>query len=121
MSLLLMLNILKPKEQLTIEYVKTTAVAALFWSQWHSSSLACIHSEEIDESFFSRFSTQCRCNTACTTVQQSSALFLTPPPVQPEEKVLRGVLTERSVQMFSTNLKQFILSAHTHSMPICVR
>ena len=30
MSLLLMLNILKPEEQLTTEYVKTTAVALLF-------------------------------------------------------------------------------------------
>ena len=32
MSLLLMLNILKPEEQLATEYVKTTAVALLFWS-----------------------------------------------------------------------------------------
>ena len=32
MSLLLMLNILKPEEQLGTEYVKTTAVALLFWS-----------------------------------------------------------------------------------------
>ena len=35
-SLLLMLNMLKPEEQLATEYVKTTAVALLFWSQWHS-------------------------------------------------------------------------------------
>ena len=38
MSLLVMLNILKPDEQLTTEFVKTTIVALLFWSQWHSSS-----------------------------------------------------------------------------------
>ena len=44
MSLLLMLNILKPEEQLAMEYVKTTVVALLFWSKWHSSSLGCIHS-----------------------------------------------------------------------------
>ena len=120
MSLLLMLNILKPEEQLTTEYVKTTAVALLFWSQWHSASLGCIHSEELGEALLSRFSAHCRRNTACTSVQQSSDLFLTLPPVQPGEKVLRGVLTERSVVMFSANLKQFILTAHTHSLPICV-
>ena len=32
MSLLLMLNILKPEEQLATEYVKTTVVALPFWS-----------------------------------------------------------------------------------------
>ena len=32
MSLLVTLNILKPDEQLTTEYVKTCAVALLFWS-----------------------------------------------------------------------------------------
>ena len=120
MSLLLMLNILKPEEQLTKEYVKTTAVALLFWSQWHSGSLGCIHPEELGEALLSRFSAHCRRNTACTSVQQSSDLFLTLPPVQPGEKVLRGVLTERSVAMFSANLKQFILTAHTQSLPICV-
>ena len=120
MSLLLMLNILKPEEQLTTEYVKTTAVALLFWSQWHSASLGCIHSEELGEALLSQFSAHCRRNTACTSVQQSSDLFLTLPPVQPGEKVLRGVLTERSVAMFSANLKQFILTAHTQSLPICV-
>ena len=120
MSLLLMLNILKPEEQLTTEYVKTTAVALLFWSQWHSASLGCIHSEELGEALLSRFSAHCRRNTACTSVQQSSDLFLTFPPVQPGEKVLRGVLTERSLAMFSANLKQFILTAHTQSLPICV-
>ena len=103
-----------------MEYVKTTAVALLFWSQWHSSSLGCIHSEELGEALLSRFSAHCRRNTACTSVQQSSDLFLTLPPVQPGEKVLRGVLTERSVAMFSANLKQFILTSHTQSMPICV-
>ena len=120
MSLLLMLNILKPEEQLTTEYVKTTAVALLFWSQWHSASLGCIHSEELGEALLSRFSAHCRRNSACTSVQQSSDLFLTLPPVQPGEKVLRGVLTERSVAMFSANLNQFILRAHTQSLPICV-
>ena len=120
MSLLLMLNILKPEEQLTTEYVKTTAVALLFWSQWHFASLGCIHSEEQGEALLSRFSAHCRRNTACTSVQQSSDLFVTLPPVQPGEKVLRGVLTERSVAMFSANLKQFILTAHTQSLPICV-
>ena len=120
MSLLLMLNILKPEEQLTTEYVKTTAVALLFWSQWHSASPGCIHSEELGEALLSRFSAHCRRNTACTSVQQSSDLFLTLPPVQPGEKFLRGVLTERSVAMFSANLKQFILTAHTQSLPICV-
>ena len=120
MSLLLMLNILKPKEQLATEYVKTTAFALLFWSQWHSSSLGCIHFEELGEALLTRFSAHCRRNTACTSVQQSSDLFLTLPPVQPGEKVLRGVLTERFVAMFCVNLKQFILTAHTQSMPICV-
>ena len=120
MSLLLMLNILKPEEQLTTEYVKTTAVALLFWSRWHSASLGCIHSEELGEALLSRFSAHCRRNTACTSVQRSSDLFLTLLPVQPGEKVLRGVLTERSVAMFSANLKQFILTAHTQSLPICV-
>ena len=120
MSLLLMLNILKPEEQLTTEYVKTTAVALLFWNQWHSASLGCIHSEELGEALLSRFSAHCRRNTASTSVQQSSDLFLTLPPVQPGEKVLRGVLTERSVAMFSANLKQFILTAHTQSLLICV-
>ena len=33
---------------------------------------------------------------------------------------MRGLLTERSVAMFSANLKQFILTAHTQSLPICV-
>ena len=120
MSLLLMLDILKPEEQLATEYVKTTAVALLFWSQWHSASLGCTHSEELGEALLSRFSAHCRRNTSCTSVQQSSDLFLTLPPVQPGEKVLRGVLTERSVAMFSANLKQFILTAHTQSLPICV-
>ena len=120
MSLLPMRNILKPEEQLATEYVKTTAVALLFWSQWHSASLGCIHSEELGEALLSWFSAHCRRNTACTSVQQSSDSFLTLPPVQPGEKVLRGVLTERSVAMFSANLKQFILTAHTQSLPICV-
>ena len=120
MSLLLMLNILKPDEQLATEYVKTTVVALLFWSQWHSSSLGCIHCEELGKALLSRFSAHYRRHTVCTSVQQSSDLFLTLPPVQPREKVLRGVLTERSVAMFSANLKQFILIAHTQSMPICV-
>ena len=120
MSLPLMLNILKPEEQLATEYVKTTVVALLFWSPWHTASLGCIHSEELGEALMSRFSADCRRNTACTSVQQSSDLFLTLPPVQPGEKVLRGVLTERSVEMFSANLKQFILTAHTQSLPICV-
>ena len=100
--------------------MKTTAVALLFWSQWHSASLGCIHSEDLGEALLSRFSAHCRRNTACTSVQQSSYLFLTPPPVQPGEDVLRGVLTERSVAMFFANLKQFILTAHTQSLPICV-
>ena len=113
MSLLRMLNILKPEEQLATEYVKTTVVALLFWSQWHSASLGCIHSEELGEALLSRFSAHCRRNTACTSVQLLSDLFLTLPSVQPGEKVLRGVLTERSVAMFSANLKQFILTAHT--------
>ena len=120
MSLLLMRNILKPEEQLATEYVKTTAVALLFWSQWQSASLGCIHSEALGEALLSRFSAHCRRNTACTSVQRLSDLFLTLPPVQPGEKVLRGVLTERSVAMFSANLKQFILTAHTQSLPICV-
>ena len=85
MSLLLMLNILKPEEQLATEYVKTTAVALSFWSQWHSAPLGCIHSEELGEAHLSRFSFHCRRNTACTIVQQSSNLFLTLPPVQPGE------------------------------------
>ena len=120
MSLLLMLNILKPEEQLATEYVETTAAALLFCSHWHSAFLGCIHSEELGEALLSRFSAHCRCNTACTSVQKSSHLFVTLPPVQPGEKVLRGVLTERSVLMFSANLKQFILIAHTQSLPICV-
>ena len=120
MSLLLMLNILKPEEQLATEYVKTTAVALPFWSQWHSSFLGCIHSEELGEALASRFSAPFGRNTACTGVQQASDLFPTLPPVQPGEKVLRGVLTQRSVAMFSTNLKQFILTAHTQSMPLSI-
>ena len=119
-SLLLMLNVLKPEEQLATEYVKTTAVALPFWSQWHSSSLGCIHSEELGEALLSRFSAHCHRNPACTSVQQSSNLFLTLPLVQPGEKVLRGVLTARSVAIFSANRKQFILTTHTQSMPICV-
>ena len=115
-----MLKILKHEEQLATEYVETTAVALLFWSQWHSSSLRCIPSEELCEALLSRFSAHCRRNTACTSVQQSSHLFLTLPPVRPRKKVLRGVLSERSVAMFSAKLKQFILTARTHSMPICV-
>ena len=86
MSLLLMLNILKPEEQLAMEYVKTTAVALLFWSPWHSSSLGCIHSEELGEALLSRFSAHCRRNTACTSVLQSSDLFLTLPPSNPGRK-----------------------------------
>ena len=120
MSLLLMLNILKPEEQLATEYVKTTAVALLFWSQGHSACLVCIHSEELGEALLSLFSAHCRRNTACTSVQQPSDLFLTLLPVQPGDKVLRGVLIERSVAMFSANLKQFILTAHAQSVPICV-
>ena len=42
MSLLLLLNILKPEEQLATEYVTTYAIALLFLSQWHSASLGCI-------------------------------------------------------------------------------
>ena len=118
MTLLLMLNIPKPEEQLATEYVKTTAVALLFWREWHSAFLGCIHSEELGEALLSRFSAHCRRNTACTSVQQSSDLFLTLPPVQPGEKVLRGVLIERSMAMLSTNVDQFILTAHTQ--PICV-
>ena len=98
MSLLLMLNIVKPEEQLATEYVKTTAVALLFWSRWHSASLGCIHSQELGEALLSRFSAHYRRDIACTSVQQSSDLFLTLPPVQPGEKVLHGVLTERSWQ-----------------------
>ena len=120
MSLLLMLNMLKPKEQLATEYVNITAVALLFWSQWHSSSLGCTHSEELGEALLSRFSAHCRRYTACTRVQQSSELFLILPPLQPGEKVLRGVLTKRFVAMFCANVKRFILTAHTKSMPICV-
>ena len=100
--------------------MKATAVALLFWSQWHLASLGCIHSEELGEALLSWFPAHCRRNTACTSVQQSSDLFPTLPPVQPGEKVLRGVLTERCVAMFSANLKQFILTAHTQSLPICV-
>ena len=110
MSLLLMPNILKPEEQLATEYVKTTAVALLFCGQTHSFSLGCIHSEELGEALLSWFSAHCRRNTACTSVQQPSDLFLTLPPVQPGEKVLRGVLTEIYVAMFFANLKQFILA-----------
>ena len=93
MFLLLMPNILKPEEQSAREYVKTIAVALLFWSQWHSSSLGCIHSEELGEALLSRFSGHCRRNSACTNVQQSSDLFLTLPLLQPGDKVLRGLLT----------------------------
>ena len=75
MSLLVMLNILKPEEHLTTEYVKTNVVALLFWSHWHSSSLGCIHSEELGESLHSQFSAHCCRNTACTSMQQSSHLF----------------------------------------------
>ena len=118
--LLLMLNILKPEEQLATEYMKTIVVALLFWSQWHSSSLGCIHSKEVCEALLSWFSAHCRRNTACSSVQRSSDLFLTLPPIQPGEKVLRDLLTKRCVAMFSANVKQFILTAHTQSMPICV-
>ena len=100
--------------------MKTTVVALLFWSQWHSSSLGCIHSEEPGEALLGRFPAHYRRNTACTSVQQSSDLFSTLPPVQPREKVLPGVLTERSVAMFCANLKQFILTSHSPSMPIGV-
>ena len=86
MSLLLMLNILKPEEQLATEYVKTTAVALLFWSQWYSSSLGCIHSEELGQALLSRFSAHCRRNTAYTSVQQSPDLFLTLPVSNQGEK-----------------------------------
>ena len=120
MSLLLMLNILKPEEQLATEYVKATAVALLFWSQWHSSSLGCIHFEELGEALLRGLPAHCRRNTACTSVHQSSYLLVTLPPVQPGDKVLCGVLAERSVAMFSAKLKQFILTAHTQSMPIRV-
>ena len=34
--------------------------------------------------------------------------------------MLRGVLTKWSINLFTTNVKQFILAAHTHSMSICV-
>ena len=54
MSLLLMLNILKPEEQLATEYVKTTAIALLLYSHWHSCSLGCIHSEGLIEALLSR-------------------------------------------------------------------
>ena len=47
MSLLVTLNILNPEEQLTTEYMKTTDVALLCW---HSSSLGCMHSEELGQS-----------------------------------------------------------------------
>ena len=79
MSLLLMLNILKPEEQLATEYVKTTAAALLFWGQRHSSSRGCIHSEELGKVLLSRFSARCCRNIACTSVQQSFDLFLTLP------------------------------------------
>ena len=115
-----MLDILKPEEQLTTEFVITTVVAFLFCRQLHSSFLACIHFEEIGESLLRRFSAHCGHNPDGTTVQQSFDLFLTLPPIQPGQKVLRGVLTGRSVQMFSTNVKHFIWSAHTEVMPMCV-
>ena len=76
MALLIMVNILKSEEQLTTEYVKTTAVALLYWSQWHSSSLGRIHYEERGQSLLSRFSAHCARNIACTSIQQSS--YLTP-------------------------------------------
>ena len=65
MPLLLMLNILKPEEQLATEYVKTTAVALLIWSQWHSSSLGYIQCEELGE--LSPLSPQ-HCPYQCPTV-----------------------------------------------------
>ena len=120
MFLRLMVSILKPEEQLATEYVKHIAVALLFWSECHFASLGSIHFEELGEALLSRFSAHRRRNTSCTSVQQSADLFVTLPLVQAGEKFLRGVLTERSLAMFSANLKQFILTAHKQSLPICV-
>ena len=52
-----------------MEYVKTIVVALLFWSWWHSSSLGCIHFEELGEALLSGLSAHCRRNSACTSVQ----------------------------------------------------
>ena len=49
--------------------MKTTTVALLFWSEWYSSSLGCIHSEDLREALLTQFSAHCRRNTAYTNVQ----------------------------------------------------
>ena len=54
MSTVLMMNIIPSKKWLSTEYLRTKAVALLFWSDSHTRVLGCLFSEEYGEAMLSR-------------------------------------------------------------------
>ena len=84
MSIVLMMNIIPSEKWLSTEYLRTNTVALLFWSDWHTRALGCLFSEEYGEAMLSRLLMRSR-----ESVQQTTDIFLTPPPHFQERKNAR--------------------------------
>ena len=108
MITVLLMHIIPPDKWLTTEYLRTNSVALFFWCDWHSRALGCLFLEEYGEAMLSRLLMRSKVVGNAQSVQQTSDIFLTLPPTLPGQKNCAGVLTQKSVERYSQNVRLFI-------------
>ena len=108
MSTVLMMNIIPSEKWLRTEYLRTNAVALLFWSDWHTRALGCLFSEEYGEAILSRLLMRSREVGNAQSVQQTADISLTLPPTLPGEKKCHGVVMQKSVDKYTKHVRLFI-------------
>ena len=74
-STVLMMNIILSEKWLSTEYLRTNAVALLFWSDWHTRVLGCMFFEEYGEPMLSRLLLRSREVGNAQSVQQTTDFF----------------------------------------------
>ena len=120
MSTVLMMNTIPSEKWLSPKYLRTNTVALLFWSDWHTRPLGCLFCEEYGEAMLSRLLMRSREVGNVQSVQQTTDIFLTPPPTLPGEKKCQGVLTHKSVDKYTKHVRLFIQNISHPWFPIAV-
>ena len=85
-----MMNIILCEKWLSTEYLRTNVVALLFWSDWHTRALGCPFCEEYGEAMLSRLGIRLKEVGIAQSVQQTTHIFLTPPPPTSRREKMPG-------------------------------
>ena len=92
------------------EYIRTLALALVYWCPWMDNLAACAFVEESCEALLSRMSHRCEVHRQLVGLESTIDLYLTIPETSTELKTSRGAVRKGLVLLFTERLRRVLYS-----------